>query len=179
MSLFPLERIETLMPGQPIRAELLNRMQDGTVRTAKALRTMGMTAVLSNRQNVAGAWTIGNAGQLTESASGSSCRVFFQCFAPCRLLGVTVVGRQDTTATSQFTCNLVELSGTGTVTTLGVTATSDGVTTGADQMITSSIANGGYITVVGRRYAVLLGTTGAGATQRSLLSATVLFDLLL
>jgi hypothetical protein len=172
LSLWPLERIETLTPGKPVRAELLNRMQDGTIQLALLQNNIGLPTILTNRVNVSGTWSTNNVGSVFESANAVTTRVFFTVPVGARLLSVSVLGRQESAASAQFTARLIETQSVATVTALSTVGTSDGVTTGADQTIVSTVTNG-YVTILGRRYAVELATTGGSATQRTFISATV------
>jgi hypothetical protein len=176
MSNWPFGRIQTLNPGQPITAALINRMQDGINQVATSLHGYGLVTILPSRVNVSGTWSSNTVGSITESTNAVTTRVFFGVPIGVRLQKVVVVGRQESGATAQFTARLIETASTATVTGISTIATSDGVTVGADQTIESLVPNGGYVTVLGRRYAVELGTTGGGGTQRTLISATPVFD---
>lgn len=176
MGNWPLERIMTLSEGIPIPAKLINRMQDGTNQIAGKLHDTKIPVNLATRVNHTGTWTIAAEGYIHVATNLAIAYVFFSPPVGVRLKKVTVIGRQESAANARFATRLLEISSIATISALSIYAESNGVTTAADQTVESEIADG-YITVAGRRYCVDLATSGGGVTQRSIVSATVHYEI--
>lgn len=175
--MWPFSRLKTFKRGQPVPAEFLNRVQDGVITANSRLAALqSWTLDLTKRLVISGSWTVGTSGspngngKLTEASTGQSCGIWLVLPIGGILDGFSIRCQEGGT-TSLLNAKFQRWDD-------GVVGYSSSakVTNGSGTVQTLSDSGLGHVITAGR-YELNLGTSGAGASTRTVWHASISYYL--